>query len=1223
MNRSAKLRCIFCCSFSKFSRYSLTLLLTAVLLSDSVVATPRNASLQIAQQSNTDPYNTFTPEQKKLADEGLKLFNEGMKLAKQGTLESKQQAIQKNEAALKFVRQLPDKQLEVAVLQNIGSIYLNLGEHNKALEYLKPALAISREQKLTSQEADMLWSLGVTYWLMDDNQKALENFNLALSMFRSEKQPKREASTLKYIGKIYEQQFDKHQEAIQAYKQALALQQNDLPSQANTYHYFMGTTYWNWGENKNALDSYDKALEIYRRINDVSGQAGVLVSKGRVYGTLGENQKELEQLQQAQRLLQQVPQDRLSQASILMGFASTYRSLGEYQKALDYTQQARSLYKKVGFPSGEILALKQISDFYQVFIGEYGKALDALEEALTVARAINNRVEEAEILNEKADVLASQGEYQKALDTFNQALTIQRQLNIRRGQADTLDNMAKLYRSLGDYQQSINTCQQALDLYRQLGDRKNEVFSLNSIGDAHYEMKDYPQAIEYYNKALSLSQQIGGLFQQSLLFGKLGRSYLSLKEYDKALNNASKYLSMTRQQKNKNLESSALSLQGRIYQGKGDYQQALLLFEQSKSLIQQLGNKYTEAIVFRNIGKTYNSLKQYQTAIDTHNQELAIRKTLGNKAEEAATLYQIAVNERDRGNLPAALTYIKQTTEIIEGIRTKVTSQDLRTSYFATVQDYYQFYIDLLMQLHKKDPSKGYDAEALHISERSRARGLIELLTEAHANIRKGADPKLLAEERRLQFLLEARQKRLESLFEPKIKVSEQQIANLNTEIANLLNQYRELETKIRTNTKYANLKYPNPLTLPQIQQQLDKDTLLLQYSLGEERSYLWAVTPNSLNSYELPGRETIEKAATNFRNDLQQSTTGELTAKDANELSKLILAPVANKLGKKRLVIVADGALQYIPFAALTDLTPQPSSLPGKREQDKPPSPTRGGAGGEVPYQPLLVNHEIVNLPSVTAIAIHRNDINKRQPAPKTLAVLADPVFALDDKRFTGKDPSLGPELNLEQSSLKQTARNLKRTGWGRLPGTRTEAEQILKLVSPSESLYAFDFDANYNFATSQKLKQYRFILFATHGFADPINPEKSGIVLSQIDKQGKPNIPGTLRLGDIFNLDLAADLVVLSACETGLGKDVQGEGLVGLTRGLMYAGGKRAVVSLWQVNDTATSELMPLFYTAMLQQKASPTIALREAQLKLWRQENWRNPYYWAAFTLQGEWR
>ncbi|BAZ27191.1 TPR domain protein [Kalymmatonema gypsitolerans NIES-4073] len=1213
MNKNKKLRCIFCCSFSKFSRYSLTLLLTAVLLSDSVVATPRNASLQIAQQSNTDPYNTFTPEQKKLADEGFKLLNEGMKLNKQGTLESKQQAIQKYEAALKFARQLPDKRLEVVLLQNIGSVYSMLVENNKALEYFKPALAISREQKLTSQEADILWGLGVTYSNMDDNQKALENFNLALSMFRSEKQPKDEARTLKSIANIYAEQFDKRQEAIQAYKQALALQQNDPPSQASTYK-SMGLAYWNWGENKNALDSFDKALEIYRRINDVSGQVGVLLSKENVYGTLGENQKALEQLQQAQRLLQQVPQDRLSQASILMNFASTYQSLGESQKALDYFQQARSLYKKVGFPSGEISALRQISSFYQVLIGEYGKALDALEEALTVARATNNRVEEAETLNKQADVLASQGEYQKALDTFNQALTIQRQLKIRGGQADTLDNMAKLYISLGDYQQSINTCQQALDLYRQLGDRKNEIWRLNSIGDAHYEMKDYPQAIEYYNKALSLSQQIGSLEQQSLQFAALGRTYLSLKEYDKALNNASKYLSMVRQQKNKPLESSALILQGKIYREKGDYQQALSISQQSKSLVQQLGNKYTEAGALRNIGKTYNSLKQYQTAIDTHNQELAIRKTLGNKAEEAATLYQIAVNERDRGNLQAALTYIKQTTEIIEGIRTKVTSQDLRSSYFATVQDYYQFYIDLLMRLHKQNPSKGYDAEALHISERSRARGLIELLTQANAEIRKGVDPKLLAEERSFRWKLDAKEKQLSELVSKK-DPSDQLVTATKKEIENLLNQSKEVEAKIRArNPEGAELTNPqNLLKLSGIQQQLDKDTLLLQYSLGKEHSYLWAVTPDSFQSYELPKQEEIEKAASTLYTLLhspliQGASTQEKakavakTAKAANELSQLILAPVANKLGGKRLVVVTDGILYKIPFAVLTE--------PGK--------------SAAANYQPLIVNHEIVSLPSISSFATHRQKLKGRKMAPKTLAVLADPVFSADDRRVTGKpqDNSLSNELVTEKSALERSMRSINQNKLERLDGTRQEAEAILKLVSPSDSLQAFDFDANYNWATSKQLSQYRLLLFATHGILDEVNPELSQIVLSQINKQGKPQ-RGSLRLNDIFNLDLPAELIVVSACESGLGKNVQGEGLVGLTRGLMYAGSARVAVSLWKVNDVSTKELMSEFYKQMLQQGKSPTAALRAAQIKMWQHKDWQNPRYWAAFTLQGEWR
>ena len=301
--------------------------------------------------------------------------------------------------------------------------------------------------------------------------------------------------------------------------------------------------------------------------------------------------------------------------------------------------------------------------------------------------------------------------------------------------------------------------------------------------------------------------------------------------------------------------------------------------------------------------------------------------------------------------------------------------------------------------------------------------------------------------------------------------------------------------------------------------------------------------------------------------------------------------------MGKKRLVIVADGALLEIPFAALSE-----------------PNQTN--------YQPLLVDREIVNLPSISAIAIHRNELKQRQTAPKTLAVLADAVFSTDDERVTGKPPALAPEMDLRDLTMRKAAKNYNRAGWERLKGTRTEAEEILKLIPASDTLQAFDFDANYNWITNKQLKQYRFIHLATHGFANPDNPELSGILLSAVDKQNKPLDRVNLLLGDIFNLDWGADLVVLSACETGLGKGVPGEGLIGLTRGLMYAGAEHAVISLWQVDDKATSKLIPQIYQAILEKKTSPTTALRQAQLQMWQQKEWRNPYYWAAFTSQGEW-
>ncbi len=606
-------------------------------------------------------------------------------------------------------------------------------------------------------------------------------------------------------------------------------------------------------------------------------------------------------------------------------------------------------------------------------------------------------------------------------------------------------------------------------------------------------------------------------------------------------------------------------------------------------------------------------MKQPQQAIEAYNQELKLGQQISDISHETIALRQMAMIERDRGNLKQAKTHIDTAINIIENTRSKVSSNDWRTSYFATVQDYYKFYIDLLMQLHKKDPSKRYNAQALDISERSRARGLIELLTEAHADIRKGVDPKLLEEERSLLFRLERRQKQLN-------KANERQAAALKTDIENLLSQYQELQVKIRTTSpKYANLKYPNPLTLPQIQQQLDKDTLLLQYSLGEKRSYLWAVTPNSMQSYELPGRKEIEQKVDELRKLLRDpgmiEASPEQTAKAAEQLSQLILAPVAKDLGQKRLLIVADGALQYIPFTVLT--VPK-SSVSAEN------------------YQPLLLNHEIVSLPSATTIDILRQELKGRQKAPKTIAILADPVFSTKDERVTGvvKNPSLNKNnqpttktsqtaIELDKSALTRATRDINLPNIDRRKETRTQAEEIIKLVPQSERLHAFDFDANYTWATNPQLNQYRYLLFATHGILNDINPELSGIVLSQVDKNGKQQQKGFLQLPDLFNLDYPAELLVLSACETGLGKEVKGEGLVGLTRGLMYAGAARVVVSLWSVNEEATSKLMSEFHKEILQQGKTPAAAMRAAQLKMWQQEQWRNPSSWAGFILQGEWR
>jgi tetratricopeptide (TPR) repeat protein len=362
-------------------------------------------------------------------------------------------------------------------------------------------------------------------------------------------------------------------------------------------------------------------------------------------------------------------------------------------------------------------------------------------------------------------------------------------------------------------------------------------------------------------------------------------------------------------------EAVTLNNIGYIYSALGENQKALDYYNQSLPLIRATGGKAGEAVTLNNIGAIYNASGEKQKALEYLNQALPLSRTTGDKATEAVTLYNVAYLEGNRGNLNVALTQIEASITILEDLRTKIGSQELRASYFATVQDYYEFYINLLMQLHKTNPNKGYDAQALHASERARARSLLELLTEANANIRQGANPKLLDEERTLQQQLSAAEYKREQLL--KGQYTDKQLTEIKQQIETLLTRLQQLEGEIRVNSpRYAALKYPQPLNLQQIQQQvLDDNTLLLEYSLGKDHSYLWAVTKTGITSYELPPRADIETAAQEFYKQLK-SETGNI--EEGMKLSQMLLAPVMNQLGNKRLLIVGDGVLQSIPFAAL-----------------------------------------------------------------------------------------------------------------------------------------------------------------------------------------------------------------------------------------------------------------------------------------------------------------
>jgi CHAT domain-containing protein len=500
------------------------------------------------------------------------------------------------------------------------------------------------------------------------------------------------------------------------------------------------------------------------------------------------------------------------------------------------------------------------------------------------------------------------------------------------------------------------------------------------------------------------------------------------------------------------------------------------------------------------------------------------------------------------------------------------------------------------MKMHKEQPGQGYEAQALFVSERSRARNLLELLSEANADVRRGVDPSLLRRESELREILEGKstaQGRLLATSKPNSAT----LAALSQEISTLTEEYEQVRARIRrTSPSYASLTQPAPLNARDIQGLLDKDTVLLEYALGDTNSFLWLVTPDSVTVYNLPNRVEIETAARRYYELLTARNEAKLPKSDAqvNEagkaLGEMLLRPVADRLGSKRLVIIAEGALQYIPFASLT----KPAA------ETKASISTADSTDATKFLSGLLIEaNEIIYLPSASTLSVLRREWSNRKGATKTFAVLADPVFSLADPRVKAtqsklpqlKNQKIATTRSREEARDKDLQRSLNDAvddlaglqTISRLPFSRREAEAIAQIVPTKDTFKALDFAASTEKATGGNLADYKIVHFATHGLLNSKNPALSGLILSLVNARGEPQ-NGFLRLNDIYNLRLNSDLVVLSACQTALGKDIRGEGLIGLTRGFMYAGAPRVVASLWKVDDAATAELMKRFYRNML---------------------------------------
>ena len=1097
--------------------------------------------------------------------------------------------------ALAIQEKLAPNSLSVArSFKGLGDVALDHGNLVQAEQYYAQSLSIRKRILPDSLEvASSLNGLGLTAWQHGDLAKA-EEYHLEALAIREKLAPESMelAASFNNLAVVAHARGDLAK-AEEYQLKDLAIGKKLAPGSLGVAISLnnIGTTVYNRGDLARAEDYFNQALEIRQKLSPRSlDTATVFTNLGRIARVRGDLVKAEEYCNRALEIQQKLAPNSLSLAgtlSLLGGFAS---ARGDWDNAEALYRQSLAIQQKLA--AGTLDVASSLNN-----LGNLARSrgnLDQAEEYFRQDYEITTKfapgsLGQAAVLNDLGILARDRRDLDKAEDYLRRALAIRKRLSPESlTVAGSYENLGLILTDRGDLVAAEQYLHQSLALWEKLAPGSLQVPDvLSNLGFATLERGSLASAEGYFQQALAIYRKVApGRLEIGHCLNNLGWVARARGNLDQA----------------EAYEREALAIREKIVPG------GLLVAWSLNSL----------ADVARDRGDLAGAEAGYRRALEIR------QKLAPGSMEHAETLATLAAVLREEHQLDAAAQLYAQAIDSLEGQTARLGgSAEVRSGFRARHADYYRSYIDVLMQQAKPEL-------AFQVLERSRARALLEVMAQAHVDIRQGVDADLLARERSLQESIRAKTDvRLQLLNQ---KHAEDRSSLLDQEIKELLRQYQELEGQIRESSPtYAALTQPQPLALSQLQREvLDADSLLLEYSLGADRSYLFVLSSTSLSSYELPGRAAIEKSARlvyslltarnhRVKGDTELQRTARLhkaaveLPQAAAGLSRMILGPAASELQSKRLLVVSDGALAYIPFALLPEPTATTSRTPA----------------------PLIASHEILNLPSGSVVAALRQQEAQRKLPPRTVAVLADPVFSRDDSRVIDRrTPRAGDEVNEGNSPQMRSADLLVRSAGdlglerdgeillNRLRFTRAEAEAIALVTPRDQRMQALDFRASRELATSPELAQYRIIHFATHGLLDSRHPELSGLVLSLVDEHGKQQ-NGFLELEDIYNLKLSAELVVLSACETGLGQEIDGEGLVGLARGFMYAGASRVVASLWNVSDAGTAELMRRFYQAMEKQGMRSAAALRAAQVQMWKQQRWRDPYYWAGFQIQGEWK
>ncbi|MDY0093757.1 MAG: CHAT domain-containing tetratricopeptide repeat protein [Candidatus Vecturithrix sp.] len=823
----------------------------------------------------------------------------------------------------------------------------------------------------------------------------------------------------------------------------------------------------------------------------------------------------------------------------LLSIGTVYRATGEYRKGLDSCQEALVIYKAIDDRSGEGAALQNIGVLY-AGLGEYQQALYFLQEALIITKEAGDLKGEGSTLSSIGVIYETIGEYQQALDYLQQALTIWKAIGGREGEGAVLNNIGMIYEAFGKYQQALRYLQEALPIQRAIGDREGEGGTLSNIGAIYDSIGERQDALASYQEALAIFKAIG----------------------------------------NHNGEGATLNNISLLYKANKEYQLALAFYDEALTIARAIGNRTGEGVILGGIGMVHEVTGEYQKALDYLQESLTIRKMIGNQAGEEKVLENIGYVYEQQKQWREAGEYYQQAIALLEAIRSKTGGSEAKESFLGQHIKVYIHTVQCLLQLNAPE-------EAFAYTERSKARSFLEQLYEVSTGVKCGVDSQLFAEETNLYGKLAVIEQNL------KEQINDEQREQLLEKRHALEHELSVIQMKLRTsNPCYAELKYPQPATVEQVQQEILKEgEIIVEYLQGDEELYVFIIGKSRFFTHTIEIKaQDLYGSITQFLEPLQSASHEKLNHEFANQLYQILFQPIEQKIvdansGKdiQHLVIVPDGVLFYLPFEMLVTQV------------------------GETPE--YLVDRYTISY-SPSASVLKPEILQTRQPEQYAQDLLALAPFAEEGTEIT-KVALISTENLLLSDTLRSGLEGIQP-----LPYSAREVQTISSLYP--QSVCQIGADATKAYFTDHA-KGNRYLHLSTHGYLDNQHAMYSGLLFSD----------GMLQTYEIFNLDIDAELTVLSACQTGLGELKAGEGLVGLTRAFMYAGSPSVLVSLWPVSDPSTAAFMKRFYRN-LNRGMTKAEALRET--KIWMKEKsyhtdehgnvikHDNPFYWAPFILVG---